>query len=88
MIVLSIIGIIYGALVAMAQRCQETGRLLVGLSSGVRDARVVCVQSGNGINGAVMQMINHGISTGALFRMLAEFCTSAVTLMRSPSSAV
>jgi NADH-quinone oxidoreductase subunit M len=69
MIVLSIIGIIYGALVAMAQKdvkkliayssVSHLGFVMLGLFS----------LNPNGINGAVMQMINHGISTGALFML-------------------
>ena len=69
MVVLSIIGIIYGALVAMAQKdvkkliayssVSHLGFVMLGLFS----------LNPNGINGAVMQMINHGISTGALFML-------------------
>jgi NADH-quinone oxidoreductase subunit M len=69
MVVLSIVGIIYGALVAMAQKdvkklvayssVSHLGFVMLGLFS----------LNPNGINGAVMQMINHGISTGALFML-------------------
>ncbi|HSK78151.1 MAG TPA: NADH-quinone oxidoreductase subunit M [Thermoanaerobaculia bacterium] len=82
---LSIIGIIYGALVAMAQKdmkklvayssVSHLGFVMLGLFS----------LNGPGINGSILQMINHGLSTGALFllvgilyerrhtRMIAEY---------------
>ncbi|MEK6321377.1 MAG: NADH-quinone oxidoreductase subunit M [Acidobacteriota bacterium] len=69
MIVLSIIGIIYGALVAMAQKDVKK---LVAYSSVSHLGFVMLglfAFNPNGINGAVMQMINHGISTGALFML-------------------
>jgi NADH-quinone oxidoreductase subunit M len=69
MVALAIIGIIYGALVAMAQKdvkklvayssVSHLGFVMLGLFS----------LNPNGINGAVLQMINHGISTGALFML-------------------
>jgi len=69
MITLSIIGIIYGALVALAQKdikkliayssVSHLGFVMLGLFA----------LNPNGINGAVMQMISHGISTGALFML-------------------
>src|SRR3974390_1284665 len=67
MLILSLIGIIYGALVAMMQKDMKS---LVASSSvshlgfvmlGVFAATPVALQGG------VLQMINHGISTGALF---------------------
>jgi NADH-quinone oxidoreductase subunit M len=67
MLILSLIGIIYGALVAMMQKDMKS---LVAYSSvshlgfvmlGVFAATPVALQGG------VLQMINHGISTGALF---------------------
>jgi len=67
MLILSLIGIIYGALVAMMQKDMKS---LVAYSSvshlgfvmlGVFAATPVALQ------GAVVQMVNHGISTGALF---------------------
>jgi NADH-quinone oxidoreductase subunit M len=69
MIALSIIGIIYGALVAMAQKDVKK---LVAYSSVSHLGFVMLglfALNPNGINGAVMQMINHGISTGALFML-------------------
>ncbi len=85
MLILSLIGIIYGALVAMMQKDMKS---LVAYSSvshlgfvmlGIFAATPVALQGG------VLQMINHGISTGALFlivgiiyerrhtRMVADF---------------
>jgi len=82
---LSIIGIIYGALVAMAQKDIKK---LVAYSSVSHLGFVMLglfALNPAGINGSVLQMINHGLSTGALFllvgviyerrhtRMIAEY---------------
>ena len=70
MVVLAVIGIIYGALVAMVQ---PDIKKLVAYSSvshlgfvmlGIWGATVISVQ------GALMVMISHGISTGALFLLI------------------
>ncbi|PYT05921.1 MAG: Fe-S-binding domain-containing protein [Acidobacteria bacterium] len=69
MVVLAIVGIIYGALVAMAQKDVKK---LIAYSSVSHLGFVMLglfAFNPNGINGAVMQMINHGISTGALFML-------------------
>lgn len=67
MSVLAVVGIIYGALVAMVQ---TDFKKLVAYSSvshmgfvvlGIFSMTVV------GVQGAVIQMVNHGLSTGALF---------------------
>src|SRR5699024_1397276 len=67
MAVLAVIGIIYGALVAMVQK---DWKKLVAYSSvshlgfvvlGLFAMNIISVQ------GAIIQMINHGLSTGALF---------------------
>jgi NADH-quinone oxidoreductase subunit M len=66
-VVLAIIGIIYGALVAMAQ---PNMKKLVAYSSVSHLGFVVLgIFSFNqlGLDGAVYQMLNHGVSTGALF---------------------
>src|SRR5262245_34060028 len=82
---LCIIGIIYGAMVAMVQKdwkklvayssVSHLGFCMIGLFA----------LTYQGINGSVLQMINHGLSTGALFlivgliyerrhtRMISEF---------------
>jgi NADH-quinone oxidoreductase subunit M len=65
--VLAIIGIIYGALVAMVQ---PNMKKLVAYSSVSHLGFVVLgifTFTQPGLDGAVYQMLNHGISTGALF---------------------
>lgn len=69
-ITLSVIGIIYGALVAMVQpdikklvaysSVSHLGYCMLGLY----------VLTRQGVEGSVLQMINHGISTGALFLLV------------------
>jgi NADH-quinone oxidoreductase subunit M len=68
--ILAIIGIIYGALVAMMQpdikklvaysSVSHLGFVMLGLMA-------LNIQ---GVDGAVLQMINHGLSTGALFMLV------------------
>src|SRR5207244_5935451 len=82
---LAIIGIIYGALVAMVQPDMKK---LVAYSSVSHLGFVVlgiAAMNTQGVQGAVYQMLNHGISTGGLFlvvgmlsdrrhtRLIAEF---------------
>ena len=82
---LSIIGIVYGALVAMAQKDMKK---LVAYSSVSHLGFVMLgmfALNPPGLNGSILQMINHGLSTGALFllvgiiyerrhtRMIAEY---------------
>ncbi len=67
MATLSIIGIVYGALVAMAQK---DWKRLVAYSSVSHMALVMLgmfALNPVGIKGSIVQQINHGISTGALF---------------------
>ena len=64
---LSIIGIIYGAYMALAQ---EDMKKLIAYSSVSHMGFVtlgIFVFNSQGIEGAILQMINHGITTGALF---------------------
>jgi NADH-quinone oxidoreductase subunit M len=83
--ILAVIGIIYGALVAMVQ---PDLKKLVAYSSVSHLGFVVlglCALTVNGVQGAVYQMLNHGVSTGGLFmivgmlsdrrhtRLIAEF---------------
>ena len=66
-VVLSIIGIVYGALVAMAQK---DWKRLVAYSSVSHMAMVMLgmfALNPVGITGSIVQQLNHGISTGALF---------------------
>jgi NADH-quinone oxidoreductase subunit M len=64
---LAVIGIVYGALVAMVQPDMKK---LVAYSSVSHLGFVVlgiCAMNTQGVQGAVYQMINHGVSTGGLF---------------------
>ena len=82
---LAVIGIVYGALVAMVQPDMKK---LVAYSSVSHLGFVVlgiCAMNMQGVQGAVYQMLNHGVSTGGLFlivgmlsdrrhtRLIAEF---------------
>lgn len=82
---LAVIGIVYGALVAMVQKDMKK---LVAYSSVSHLGFVmlgVFSMSADGLQGAILQMVNHGLSTGALFllvgmlydrthtRMIAEY---------------
>lgn len=67
LVVLSIVGIIYGALVALVQ---EDVKSLVAYSSVAHMGFIVLgIFSGghHGMSAAVLQMVNHGLSTGLLF---------------------
>ena len=78
---LSVIAIIYGALVAMAQKdikklvayssVSHMGFVMLGLAS----LTVI------GTQGALLQMLNHGISTGALFLLVGMLYDRAHTRM-------
>lgn len=69
-IAVGVIGIIYGALVAMVQpdvkklvaysSVSHMGYILIGMFA----------MNSYGVNGALYQMLNHGISTGALFLLI------------------
>jgi NADH-quinone oxidoreductase subunit M len=64
---MAVIGIIYGALAALAQRDIKR---LVAYSSVSHMGFVVLglfALNATGLDGSVMQMLNHGITTGALF---------------------
>jgi NADH-quinone oxidoreductase subunit M len=67
---LAVIGIVYGALVAMVQPDMKK---LVAYSSVSHLGFVVlglCAVNVNGIEGAIYQMLNHGVSTGGLFMVV------------------
>lgn len=78
--VLATVGIIYGGLVAAAQR--DMVRLLafsslahlgfIGLGIFALDSR--------GIQGSLLQMVNHGVSSGALFLLVAMIAARTGTL--------
>ena len=67
---LAVIGILYGALVALRQRDIKS---LVAYSSVAHLGFVVLgifTLTPQGMSGAVLQMVNHGLSTGALFLLV------------------
>src|SRR6185369_853137 len=85
MITIAIVGILYGAMVSLVQKDMKK---LVAYSSVSHLGFVmlgVFALNPAGLRGGILQMINHGISTGALFllvgivyerrhtRMLAEY---------------
>ena len=68
--ILGVINIVYGALVAMAQKDLKK---LIAYSSVSHMGFVllgIAAMTPTGLNGAVMQMFNHGIITGALFLLV------------------
>jgi NADH-quinone oxidoreductase subunit M len=70
MSILAIIGIIYGSLVAFSQSDVKS---LVAYSSVAHLGFVVLgifALNAQGLSGGVLQMINHGLSTGALFLLV------------------
>jgi NADH-quinone oxidoreductase subunit M len=67
---LAVIGIIYGALVALVQKDFKS---LVAYSSVAHLGYVMLglvAMNIQGVSGSVLQMVNHGVSTGALFLMV------------------
>jgi NADH-quinone oxidoreductase subunit M len=67
---LAVIGILYGALVALVQK---DFKALVAYSSVAHLGYVMLglvAMNIQGVSGSVLQMVNHGISTGALFLMV------------------
>src|SRR5207247_8063395 len=70
LIVLAIIGIIYGAMVAAVQKDLKS---LVAYSSVSHMGFIVLgifAFSQQAMSGAVLQMVNHGLATGALFLLV------------------
>ena len=70
MLWLSLAGIIYGALVALAQR--DFKRLIAYSSISHMGFCMLGIfaLNGLGLQGAVLQMVNHGLSTGGLFAIV------------------
>ena len=70
LLVLAVVGIIYGALVALAQ--DDFKRLIAYSSVSHMGFCVLGLFALNrpGLQGGTLQMINHGISTGALFALV------------------
>ncbi|HET7488761.1 MAG TPA: NADH-quinone oxidoreductase subunit M [Acidimicrobiales bacterium] len=70
LLTLAVIGIIYGALVATVQRDLKR---LVAYSSVAHLGFIVLgtfALTNQGVSGGVLQMVNHGLSTGALFLLV------------------
>jgi NADH-quinone oxidoreductase subunit M len=69
-LVLAVIGVIYGALVALMQR--DIKRLVAYSSVAHLGFVVLGIFAGTaqGMSGGVIQMVNHGLSTGALFLLV------------------
>ena len=69
-LVLSVVGIIYGSFLAMAQKDVKK---LVAYSSVAHLGAVMAgifAMNVQGLDGGVLQMINHGVSTGGLFLVI------------------
>jgi NADH-quinone oxidoreductase subunit M len=68
--VLAIIGVLYGALVAMAQH--DMKRLIAYSSVSHMGFLMLGIFALNaeGVSGGIIQMINHGVTTGALFLLV------------------
>ena len=83
MAVLAVIGIIYGALVAMVQK--DVKKLVAYSSVSHLGFVVLGIFAFNTIamQGAIIQMINHGLSTGALFLIVGMIYDRAHTRMIS-----
>jgi NADH-quinone oxidoreductase subunit M len=67
---LAVIGILYGALVAMVQT--DAKKLIAYSSVSHLGFVILGIFSGTmaGLQGSIMQMVNHGLSTGALFLLV------------------
>src|SRR6185312_4218135 len=70
LIVVSIIGIIYGALVCMMQKDMKKLIAYSSVSHLGFCTLGIFVLTPHGLSGSVIQQINHGISTGALFLII------------------
>jgi NADH-quinone oxidoreductase subunit M len=70
MVFLSIVGIVYGAMVTLVQK--DMKRLIAYSSVSHLGFVMLGVFAMNmaGVQGAILQMVNHGISTGALFLLV------------------
>jgi NADH-quinone oxidoreductase subunit M len=68
--VLAVIGILYGALVAMVQ--PDLKRLVAYSSVSHLGLVMLGIFAGNlaGLQGGILQMVNHGLTTGALFLLV------------------
>src|SRR4051812_44952534 len=77
MIVIAVVSILYGSVLAFAQ---DEARLVVGYSSIAQLGFItlgIFSLDPKGAQGAVFQMVNHGIVTGALFLIIAVLAVRA-----------
>ncbi len=70
MMVVSIVGIIYGALVCMMQKDMKKLIAYSSVSHLAFCTLGIFALTPNGLSGSVVQQINHGLSTGALFLLI------------------
>lgn len=88
--VLALISIIYGALVAMAQKdlkkliayssVSHMGYVILGIAAAVGVSQTATLDDrAMALNGAMLQMFNHGIITGALFLLVGVIYERAHT---------
>ncbi len=89
--VLAVISVIYGALCAMAQKdikkliayssVNHMGYVMLGIAAAVASAEASDLLTNRitALNGAVLQMFNHGIITGALFFLVGVIYDRAHT---------
>jgi NADH-quinone oxidoreductase subunit M len=77
--ILGVINIVYGSLVAMAQK--DLKKLIAYSSVGHMGFVLLgaAAMTPTGLNGAMMQMINHGVITGALFLLVGVLYDRAHT---------
>lgn len=78
--ILALISIVYGALVAMAQKdfkkliayssVNHMGYVMLGFAAGAAATAANAADKSIALNGAVLQMFNHGVITGALFLLV------------------
>ena len=84
---LGVIGIVYGAIVAAVQKDLKR---LVAYSSLAHIGFIVIgafALTGEAVSGAVLQMVNHGLVTAALFLLVAMIYKRRQTMAASPTSA-
>ena len=84
-IVLSVVGIIYGAIVAIGQTDIKRLIAYTSISHFGFIAMGVFAMTANAGAGATLYMVNHGFSTGALF-LIAGFLITAGGPARSPTT--
>lgn len=87
--ILALISIIYGALVAMAQKdlkkliayssVNHMGYVILGVAAAASLSHADVTSRAMALNGAMLQMFNHGVITGALFLLVGVIYERAHT---------